>query len=86
MANELGFRQMLPQKRHSVVEDPILPAPETQTNGAKLAVPKLDTSRSASPVLGPMSARISDNAAKMLQAIDAAEDPQLIRMSDRVTE
>ena len=84
VANELGFRQTIPQKRDSVVEDQVLLAPAPQTNGVKLAVPQSDISHSASPILEPMSARISDDAARMLQALDLVEDPPLLRMSARV--
>lgn len=83
VANELGFRQMLPRKRDSVVGDEILPAPLPQRNGLQLAVPQQDMSRSASPVLEPMSARISDEEAN-LQAMDALDDPKPIPMSARV--
>lgn len=73
---------MLPRKRDSVVEDHILqPVPST---GLKLAVPQQDISRSASPVLGPMSARISDTEAAPQQSMDSLSDPQLSPMSARV--
>lgn len=84
VANELGFRQTLPQKRDSVVEEDILLAPKPQTNGIKLDVPQIDISRSASPVLEPMSARISDDDARMLKSVESSEEPQLSRMSARV--
>jgi glucosamine-6-phosphate deaminase len=70
-------------KRDSVLEDDIV-APNPQTNGAKLNVPTLDISRSASPLLEAMSARISENAVVDLKALDANDDPQLLRMSARV--
>ncbi|KAF2473259.1 glucosamine-6-phosphate isomerase [Lindgomyces ingoldianus] len=85
VANELGFRQMLPQKRDSLVDDHLLFAPVPQDNGVKLDVPQLDISRSASPVLEPMSARISDDPARMLKAMDSNEDPQLLPMHTRVS-
>ncbi|PSN66971.1 glucosamine-6-phosphate isomerase [Corynespora cassiicola Philippines] len=87
VANELGFRQMLPQKarkRDSVVEGDQILAPVPQTNGLKLAVPQQDISRSASPILEPMSARITDDAARKMQAMDLADDLQLSPMSERV--
>lgn len=85
IANELGFRQMLPQKRDSVVEDQISLAPESQTHAGKLGVPKVDISRSASPILEPMSARIRDNDVPgFLDGAEAVDDPQLLRMSERV--
>lgn len=82
VANELGFRQVLPQKRDSVIEDQILLA---QANNAKLEVPQLNISRSASPILEPMSARISSHATKVHQAMDLVEDPPLLRMSARIS-
>lgn len=83
VANELGFRQMLPQKkRDSVVEEEIS-LPAFRTNGTQLAVPQTDISRSASPLLGPMGARISDEEAS-IQAMDALSEPQLTAMSARV--
>lgn len=84
VANELGFRQMLPQKRDSVVEDQIVFPTKPQANGMNLGLPQIDISRSASPVLEPMSARITDDAANMVKAVGASEDPQLLRMSARV--
>jgi glucosamine-6-phosphate deaminase len=86
VASELGFRQMLPRKRDSVVEDEINVA-AFRTNGSKLALPQIDVSRSASrsasPLLGPMSARISDEEAN-IQAMDALSEPHLTAMSERV--
>ena len=84
VANELGFRQMLPRKRDSVVEDEIN-VPAFRTNGSKLALPQIDVTRSAtaSPLLGPMSARISEEEASD-QAMDALGEPQLTAMSARV--
>jgi len=82
VANELGFRQMLPRKRDSLAEDQINVA-AFRDNGPKLAVPQIDISRSASPLLEPMSARISDEEASF-QAIDSLNEPQLTRMSARV--
>jgi glucosamine-6-phosphate deaminase len=87
VANEQGFRQMLPRikKRDSVhEEDDLLPAPKPQRNGLKLAVPAQDVSRSASPALEPMSARISDNEANALGAADVNSELQFAPMSARV--
>jgi glucosamine-6-phosphate deaminase len=90
VTNELGFRQKLPRKRDSLVDVGTLlipaPAPKSQANGINLAVPQQDISRSASPVLEPMSARLSDvdATAKMMQSWDAVEDQPSVRMSARV--
>jgi glucosamine-6-phosphate deaminase len=85
VANELGFRQMLPRKRDSVVEDQISLHPGPQKTNGKLGVPKIDVSRSASPVLEPMSARISDEVAPgFLDGAEAIDEPQLSSMSERV--
>lgn len=76
---------MLPQKRDSVVEGQISLAPEPQTNTGKLGVPKIDISRSASPILEPMSARIHDDEAPgVLDGAEAMDDPQLFCMGERV--
>jgi glucosamine-6-phosphate deaminase len=76
---------MLPHKRDSVVEDQISLAPEPQANTSKLGVPKIDVSRSASPILEPMSARIHDDEVPgFLDGAEAIDDPQLLRMSERV--
>lgn len=74
---------MLPKKRDSVIEDQILLAP-SQTTGANLDVPQLNLSRSASPLLEAMSARISDNASPNYKSADPVDDPQLLPMSARV--
>jgi glucosamine-6-phosphate deaminase len=73
---------MLPKKRDSVVEDQINVA-AFRDNGSMLTVPHIDISRSASPLLEPMSARISDEEAS-LQAIESLSEPQLMPMSARV--
>jgi glucosamine-6-phosphate deaminase len=78
---------MLPRikKRDSVHEaDDFLPAPTPQRNGLTLAVPAQDVSRSASPALEPMSARISDNEASVLGAVDVNSELQFAPMSARV--
>jgi glucosamine-6-phosphate deaminase len=86
VAEELGFTQLLPQKRDSLVEDQIHLSPvPPQGKNSTLAVPQLDVSRSASPVLEPMSARLSDADARMLQGEQLNEEPQLTCMSARVT-
>lgn len=84
VANELGFRQKLPRKRDSLVSEGPLLAPEPQTNGNKLTVPQVDVSRSASPVLEPMNARLSDEEARTLRPMEEIEDQPSTRMSARV--
>lgn len=85
VANELGFRQKLPRKRDSLIDDAPILQLEPQTNGISLTVPELDVSRSASPVLEPMSARLSDEeATKTFWPIEELEDQPSIRMSARV--
>lgn len=89
VATEQGFRQMLPRikKRDSVHEtDDLLSAPQPQRNGLTLAVPPQDISRSASPALGPMNARISDSEASVLHAVDLNSDLQVDPMSARVAD
>ena len=88
VATEQGFGQMLPKKRDSVVEEDlvILPAPVPQRdNTLTLTVPPQDVSRSASPALEPMSARISDGEAGNIQAMDLNSELQFAPMSARVT-
>jgi glucosamine-6-phosphate deaminase len=82
VGNELGFRQKLPRKRDSLVDDVNMLA--SKTNGIKLIVPQFDISRSASPVLEPMSARLSDEEARTFLPMDALEDSPTTRMSARV--
>jgi glucosamine-6-phosphate deaminase len=84
VGRELGFRQKLPRKRDSLVDDVAMLAPKSQTNGIKLSVPQLDVSCSSSPVLEPMSARLSNEEAKILPSMDALEDSPTTRMSARV--
>jgi glucosamine-6-phosphate deaminase len=79
---ELGFQQLLPRKRDSLVDDALITQP--QRNGMKLTVPQFDISRSVSPVLEPMSARLSDEDAKTLVSMEALEDSPTSRMSARV--
>lgn len=81
VANELGFRQTLPQKRDSVIEDEIISA---QTSSSKLEVPQFSISRSASPILEPMSARLTSPATEVQQAMEPLEDPPLLRMGARI--
>ncbi|KAF2196247.1 glucosamine-6-phosphate isomerase [Delitschia confertaspora ATCC 74209] len=83
VANELGFQQMLPRKRDSVVE-PSGPIPTLQANAANLEVPQPQISRSSSPILEAMGARISENEPQILNALDTADDVPLIRMGARV--
>ncbi|KAL5115766.1 Glucosamine-6-phosphate isomerase (Glucosamine-6-phosphate deaminase) (GNPDA) (GlcN6P deaminase) [Pleosporales sp. CAS-2024a] len=83
VGSELGFRQQLPRKRDSLMED-LLPAARAHTKDLKLALPNFDLSTSPSPVLEPMSARLSDDHVKMLLPIDALQDSPTSRMSARV--
>jgi glucosamine-6-phosphate deaminase len=86
VANELGFRQKLPRKRDSVLDEGTLQAnvAASQTNG--LTVPQFDLSRSASPILEPMSARLTDDDASTLRPMemDAVADQPSVRMGARV--
>ena len=84
VGDELGFRQKLPRKRDSLVDEGTTQAPGPQTNSIRLTVPQVDMSRSASPVLEPMSARLSDEEARTLLPMDALEDSPTTRMSARV--
>jgi glucosamine-6-phosphate deaminase len=84
VANELGFQQMLPRKRDSVIETSQL-APNSYTNGAKLEVPELSISRSASPVLDAMGSRISQNRVEKPNTYDDPEDVPLLPMSARLS-
>lgn len=92
VANELGFGQKLPkipQKRDSVVEGQLSLAPEPQTDGDKLGVPQIDLTRSSSPVLEAMSARISEDSPGSFNDGNAsddprADDPPLLPMNERL--
>jgi glucosamine-6-phosphate deaminase len=89
VANELGFRQKLPRKRDSLLDEGTLLATNaaaTQENGIRLTVPQFDLSRSTSPVLEPMSARLTDEEAKTLRPMemDAVADQSSVRMGARV--
>jgi glucosamine-6-phosphate deaminase len=95
VATDVGMLQKMPRKRDSLVEDNISPtslsmpvpmlAPKPDlSNGLSLAVPLRDVSRSASPVLEPMSARLADDEAALLQSWDAVEDQPSVRMGARV--
>lgn len=84
VGNELGFRQKLPRKRDSLVDGGLSPTTAPQANGLKLTVPQFDISRSASPVLEPMSARLSNDEARTLIPMDVLEDSPTTRMSARV--
>lgn len=78
---------MLPmiKKRDSVHEDnDFLAAPTPQRNGLTLSVPSQDVSRSASPALEPMSARISDKEASIVRSVDLDSELQFSPMSARV--
>jgi glucosamine-6-phosphate deaminase len=87
VGNEVGMRQKLPKKRDSLVDEGTLLAPEAQANGIRLTVPQFDVSRSPSPVLEPMSARLSDSdEACALRPMDMDEiaDQPSVRMGARV--
>jgi glucosamine-6-phosphate deaminase len=84
VGNELGFRQELPRKRDSLVDEVITPVPQPQNSGLKLTVPQYDVSRSASPLLEPMSARLSDEKAKTFLSMEALEDSPTTCMSSRI--
>jgi glucosamine-6-phosphate deaminase len=86
VGNELGFRQKLPRKRDSLVDEAFISVSSTQTNALKLTVPHIDISRSASPVLEPMSARLSYEEIKTFMPMDALEDSPTTRMSARVVD
>jgi glucosamine-6-phosphate deaminase len=94
VATTVGMRQKLPRKRDSLLDDTMTtsttnavsmlsPQPR-QPNGLSLAVPQIDVSRSASPVLEPMSARLADDEATLLQSWDAVADQPSVRMGARV--
>jgi glucosamine-6-phosphate deaminase len=84
VGTELGFRQKLPRKRDSLVDGGISPTTPPQVNGIKLTVPQFNVSRSASPILEPMSARLSDEEARTLLPMADLEDSPTTRMSARV--
>ena len=78
---------MLPmiKKRDSVHEDDVSPVTSVpQTSGLTLSVPSQDISRSVSPALEPMSARITDHEAEVFNAIDLNSELQFAPMSARV--
>lgn len=90
VANEQGFQQSMPKKRDSLLDEDTLLAPEFQVNGIQdngitLTVPQFDISRSASPNLEPMSARLTEQEeAKIQRPMHELEDFPTIRMSARV--
>ncbi|KAJ6194537.1 glucosamine-6-phosphate deaminase [Bipolaris maydis] len=87
VGKELGMRQKLPRKRDSLLDEGTLLAPEAQPNGIRLTVPHFDLSRSPSPVLEPMSARLSDQEATgAIHPMDMDEiaDQPSVRMGARV--
>lgn len=87
VATELGFRQKLPRKRDSLIDEGALPVPaRNHADGIRLTVPQYNISRSASPVFEPMSSRLDDedDDARVLQSWDAVADQPSVRMSDRV--
>jgi len=83
-AHELGFRQQLSQKRNSLVDEGTLLGPVSKSGNIKLAVPPFDLAGPSSPVLGPMSARLSHEEAKMLLSMSEVEDQPSTRMATRV--
>jgi len=84
VGNELGIRQKLPRKRDSLVDEVIAPVPQPQTNGLRLTVPQFSISRSASPSLEPMSARLTNVEASTVLSMEALEDSPTTCMSARV--
>jgi glucosamine-6-phosphate deaminase len=84
VGNELGMRQKLPRERNSLVNEVPSPTSRPQTKSTALTVPHVDVSRAASPVLEPMSARLTDENAKTLIPMEALEDSPTTRMSARV--
>ncbi|KAF2828364.1 glucosamine-6-phosphate isomerase [Ophiobolus disseminans] len=84
VGDELGFRQKLPRKRDSLIDEVNTQAPKPKANGIRLTVPQFNVSRSASPVLEPMSARLTDDEARTLISVDALEDSPTSCMSARV--
>jgi glucosamine-6-phosphate deaminase len=98
VATAVGMRQKLPRKRDSLLDEDnnntmttsttnavsVLGPQPRQPNGLSLAVPQIDVSRSASPVLEPMSARLDDDEATLLQSWDAVADQPSVRMGARV--
>ncbi|KAL6705742.1 Glucosamine-6-phosphate isomerase (Glucosamine-6-phosphate deaminase) (GNPDA) (GlcN6P deaminase) [Coniothyrium glycines] len=90
VANEQIYRQKLPRKRDSLLDEGTVLSSEPQTdgnqvNGIKLTVPQFDISRSASPNLEPMSARLSDSDdVHVLRPMHELEDFPTVRMSARV--
>ncbi|KAF1837291.1 glucosamine-6-phosphate isomerase [Decorospora gaudefroyi] len=85
VANDLGFRQKFPRKRDSLLDEDTLLSAEAQTNG--LTVPQ-ELPRTASPMLEPMSARLSDedkNVSGIGPAdMDKVADQSSVRMGARV--
>jgi glucosamine-6-phosphate deaminase len=84
VGNELGFRQKLPRKRDSLVDEGTMFLTPPQPSDIKITVPQSDISRSASPLLEPMSARLSDDEVKTLLPMDVLEDSPTTSMSSRV--
>jgi glucosamine-6-phosphate deaminase len=92
VANELGFLQKLPRKRDSLLDEGTLlaNAAASQENGSTGGfsdpVWAIDLARSASPVLEPMSARLTDEEAKTHRPMemDAVADQPSVRMGARV--
>jgi glucosamine-6-phosphate deaminase len=84
VGNELGFRQKLPRKRDSLLDEGTKLTSRPTPESIKLTVPQFDISRSASPVLEPMSARLTGEEARTLISMDALEDSPTTCMSARV--
>ena len=93
VANENGFQQRLPKtkKRDSLVEG-LEATMESKfhltphEHGATLEVPSAPISRSSSPVLEAMSARIVENETKKPPVQNVPDDVPLLCMGARVTE
>jgi glucosamine-6-phosphate deaminase len=88
VATELPVRQRLPRKRDSLLDEGPLLAHEAQKNGIRLTVPQsqFDLSRSPSPALEPMSARLADDDVKGCDPpdLDKVADQPSSRMGARV--
>jgi glucosamine-6-phosphate deaminase len=88
VATEDGIRQRLYRKRYDSLldEEDTLQALNAQRNGNRLSVPQFDLSQSASPAMEPMSARLSDEKARLLDPteMDHVADQPSSRMGARV--
>jgi glucosamine-6-phosphate deaminase len=87
VATENGIRERLYRKRYDSLldEESALQALNAQRNGNRLSLPNFDHSQSVSPALDPMSARLSDEKAKLLDPteMDRVADQPSSRMRKR---